>query len=188
MASRADASRKSLESLLCELNRCAEEQGLSPDELADYMKEQATNSVNDFQVIGGAMSDGSKRRVESPLNQSVAKARNPEPPMTMTMSTPQVSWRDRLPEGISSIEEWGDCIIEVGKYAKDDLSYGELVNSTLEDHREYVKWVLKNPKKSSSPGWIDMVSYLTLHQGVTGRRGIVRGHYPNSSMVRRFRA
>lgn len=184
----ARAASKSLESLLRELNQCAEEQGISPDELADFMKEQADTQSDEFLMVAGTMSDGSKRRGEDPHHGSVAKARNPLPPSSLSPSANPADWRDKLPEGISSLEEWGDCLLEVGKYAKDDLSYGELVNSTLEDHRDYVKWVMANPNKSNSPGWKDLVSFLKLHSEVTGRRGIVRGHYPNSSIARRFRS
>ena len=71
---------------------------------------------------------------------------------------------DRLPKGIDSFACWSECILEMGRYAKDELSYGDLVTSTLADHQSYVKRALRNPKKSMNPRYIDLVRFLELYQ------------------------
>lgn len=187
--SRACPSGKDVSELLEELARRAQTEGMSLHELARLVEEQAVDDFQaDFEVVPGAMSDGAKRCIvdDAPVTPPQAKACVPVPARTPSLTEENVP-ASRLPPGVTSFSMWKQCMVDCGKYAKDDISYGELATSTLEDHRQYVKWALDNPKKSTTAAWKDLIAFLQLYQEIHSSSMSTGICFPNSNMTRRMK-
>ena len=83
------------------------------------------------------MTDASKRlfseeavdeRRQFPIPKGMSKsAHRPEP---------------KFPPGVGSLKTWGKVIVETVKYAKQDLTYEELIASTQKEKQLYCHWMV----------------------------------------------
>ena len=191
MSSSRDLSRD-VAKMLNQFGSRAQEIGMSPQELAMHLTEKAEILfANEFELISGdgAMTNGSQRRMKNPPA-AMPKAR-------MAKSRGRVSQSDgnfdceepqeSLPKCIESFARWSECVLEMGRYAKDELSYGDLASSTLADHQSYVKWVLHNPKKAPNPRYLDLMQFLELYQELTGHGSVLGECFLGSDVPRRFK-
>ena len=109
---------------------------------------------------GGSMSDASKRRQDAsgPAATRSRGSANAEP--AATAATPTAGGEE-LPTGIESIEVWGRTLIKVGKLKDSNLCYDELYQSTTEEHKGYVKWLVDHSvSKSIGRPMMDLIDYL----------------------------
>lgn len=132
----------------------------------------------------GAMTDGSKRRLCSPATRHRSSGASTQMPMmpVRQVSRPVIE----LPEGVSSVQEWGATLIDFGKYKGTDTTYEELVDLTKKDQnaKSYLDWVSKHGKTSTGPVK-DLYLYL-----VAVRYTSTEGHgplIPGTNTVRRRR-
>ena len=113
---------------------------------------------------GGSMSDASKRRQDAsgPAATRSRGSANAEPAAepAATAATPTAGGEE-LPTGIESIEVWGRTLIKVGKLKDSNLCYDELYQSTTEEHKGYVKWLVDHSvSKSIGRPMMDLIDYL----------------------------
>jgi hypothetical protein len=119
-------------------------------------------------MVPQAMTDASKRRLEvsdsewSAVTQSGTEPRDEEPDAKYLEGyqhfklKPIGSWTSQvptdrtgkgvdvpLPTGVNSVMEWGRTIINMKKYADENISYGELVDRAANsaEHARYVQWI-----------------------------------------------
>ena len=125
-------------------------------------------------MISGAMSDGSKQRMVDEDQED--RRRLAQLPVKSSVS---------LPKGVKSLEVWGDTLIASGKYAKADLSYGELASSSRQEHSSYYSWLLSQKDRDDlTPPIRDLVNYLTMRFDGEDENRVC---YPGSTMVRKFK-
>lgn len=67
-----------------------------------------------------------------------------------------------LPEGVTSIEDWGRTVMEKGKLARLQLSYSEIFKSRDSEVEGYVKWLLANISPKHDPQFHDLHKYLKI--------------------------
>lgn len=102
----------------------------------------------------GAMHDGSKRRMTSPTCSAVSRFEfipeegsldetlfNAEDDQAPVVPTPS------LPQGITSLKQWGQTRCDLPKLTHYKMSYAQLVTKAESDEviSEYFKWVLDRP-------------------------------------------
>lgn len=146
------------------LLRALQQEGSLPA-LIEQLQSAATVDSG-FEVVSdegvtGTMSDGSKRRLEDDFEDGQpAIKQSPVPPSAKASSEGYAS-RASLPPGVKSLEEWGTTILTAGKFEKEDLTYGDVVSSTVKEKMEYVKWALsQNSLDKFSPVMKDFISYV----------------------------
>ena len=138
----------------------------------------------------GPMSDGAKRlRDERSCSTaptysggSMALATAAPTPSTAKMPGTPHAEADKYPPGISSLEQWGKCMVAFGKY-KGALSYSELFEGTADGMAGYRAWCL-NHAQSGSAALKDLVAYLEIRGSSAGGSQDV---IPGSSIARTFK-
>ena len=111
---------------------------------------------------GGSMSDASKRRqdasVPGPAGTRARSSATAEP--AATAATPAAGGEE-LPTGIENIEVWGRTLIKAGKLKDSNLCYDALYQSTTEEHKGYVKWLVDHSdSKTIGRPMMDLINYL----------------------------
>ena len=93
-----------------------------------------------------------------------------------------------LPPGVINTEQWGRSIINFGKYKGKNISYIELLSSTSEDMRGYVKWC--SSRQSTAGGELkDLTSFMRRHEMENSHSALVRGEMiPGTSARRSFKS
>ena len=156
----------------------------------------------EFELVSQAMTDASKRRMDSPpegypeegrfcrasaqlpvtyVPKAAAKPKSR--PITVMEATVQIE----LPPGIPTMAHWGKCVIEFGKYVHQDMSYIGLMGLAEREARakNYVEWVRTHTNDGSSPQLKDLYHYIIRYQQENGSVG-TGTPYPGSSIIRRF--
>lgn len=125
--------------------------------LVEHLQSVAAGD-SDFEVVSeggvpGAMSDGSKRRLEDEFEDGPPPAKQaPLPPKAKSSAEGSLS-RASLPPGVKSMEEWGTTILTAGKFEKK--------SSTVKEKMEYVKWALSQTSLDKfSPVMKDFISFV----------------------------
>ena len=152
-----------------------------------------------------AMSDASKRRLEEyvppPVKSDVTTAytRVPVPcstfagPPTPGSPTAEVNLGSTkkgkailLPPGVTSLSNWGETMLEFGKYGAKDWCYEDLRQNSDKDVVSYVKWC-KSQADAAEGRLRDLCLFLVACDNVSGTAA-QRPVIPGASEVRRFRA
>eukprot|EP00913_Durusdinium_trenchii_P035937 g33625.t1 len=167
--------------------------------------------VDDFELVG-TMSDAAKRQsdgqypVHSKANRKLSmpmpstsegadkqdgcyasSAANLPYPSSSELPLPNSSLPP-LPPGVINTEQWGRSIINFGKYKGKNISYIELLSSTSEDMRGYVKWC--SSRQSTAGGELkDLTSFMRRHEMENSHSALVRGEMiPGTSARRSFKS
>ena len=107
---------------------------------------------------GGAMSDGSKRRLEAMTEEDEFALVDGHGPyghgnwLTREFEESQNvedKVRDLLPEGVASFHEWGQTVFEFGKLRGTNTSYAEAMNDKKLE--SYLTWCLLTLQPTSLP-------------------------------------
>ena len=150
-----------------------------------------------FEVVGQAMTDASKRRLEGYPDEGRSSRQLPVPvvPLTKALAKPksrpfttaEMTSQIDLPEGIPTFDHWGKCVIDFGKYGGLDMTYGALMDLTQRCSRakNYVDWVRTHTNANSTPLLKDLYYYIIRYQQ-ENNLSTSGTPYPGSSIVRRF--
>ena len=154
------------------------------------------------QTVPGAMTDGSKRRCEpsdfpssdddlftgdfsergSASFELIPAGSMEQPVKKQTPVTPQTQIKKpELPDGVSSVTQWGCTVCELPKVKDDAPTYAEI--GSMDKYKDYRSWIFSQGK-SKGPRAIDLRNYL-IAAGIFDERGDVL--IPGSTEVRRFR-
>ena len=145
----------------------------------------------------GAMSDASKRRApddssevgeldtESHLHEwdAVSLPASSQAPLAPTGYPTGTMVQSGLPEGTTSLEEWGRTLNELPKYASHGYSYVEMWNLAMTDRvmKNYLEWCSNYAGPSSRTK--DLGAYVRkMRQGQP-----VHSYFPGSTEVRRLK-
>lgn len=154
---------------------------------------------------GGAMHDGSKRRLVAEEISSVdsfeyldevdsedffpTQMPAPSSQMPLAMGYPKAKmnqWTSDCPPGIESLVKWGRTVCDLPKVRKLGKSYLELVEASTadEDIKQYLEWALLHPHVS--PKVKDLHDYLiAIEFRVPGDQKVT--YFPGGKDVRRFK-
>ena len=155
-----------------------------------------------FELVSQAMTDASKRRMDGPPEgypeDSRATRVSTQLPVTRfpkaaakaksrPVSVLEAYANIGLPPGVPSLEQWGKCLIEFGKYGGQDMAYIDLLRLAEREARakNYVEWVRTHTNEGSSALLKDLFHYILCYQQENGMT-IVGTPYPGSSTVRRY--
>lgn len=136
------------------------------------------SEMDEFELIPGApgaMTDGAKRRLTSEA----------ELDDQLPMCPRAKKSEKEFPHGISSMEEWGQTLIQTGKYARAEMSYAELFDSKDQSHMAYCTWLIAQKSRNDLTAPIrDLVNFLdrASSEGV-----VAKIYFPGSSTVRKFK-
>lgn len=180
--------------MLREFLHTAQRDGSLPHLMSELLNANASEPVSEFEVVGshGAMTDGSKRRKESPPPFSEDESFTSElvpgseqMPVRPNRIKAAEDYGSDLPEGISDVKMWGKTLLQVGKWASANLSYEEFYVSQDKEHQRYVSW-LKNQKNRTDLGspMIDLIRFVLVRSGVPTTQG---SHFEGSSTRRQFK-
>lgn len=177
--------------LCCELLARANQQGLDHNVAAGMREiEEGWTAVDDISsseslgtVTGspGTMADSSKRQrggpTGSPTDFSVAV------PSYVNIGEPGINPPSgdslSLPEGITSLTDWGEYKVAFGKF-KHIKTYHEILTGTSEEMVSYRKFVFSH-RQSGPPALRDLADYLD-----AAKTTVVQGPViPGSNLVRR---
>ena len=128
----------------------------------------------------GTMADSAKRRLLSEVEETPA-------PRQMPVSTVKSSRQreESLPAGVKDLADWERTLIELGKYAKANLSYMELVSSSEKEKMAYVQWLIRQSSRSDlTPLIRDLVDFLVMFERTRTSAG---PSYPGSSVPRKYK-
>lgn len=155
-----------------------------------------------FELVSQAMTDASKRRMDSPPEGYSEDGRSSRtatqlPVTRFPQAAPKAKSRPlsvreahlpiELPPGISDLAQWGKCLIEFGKYGGLDMAYIDLMNLAEREARakNYVDWVRSHTNDGSTPLLKDLYHYILRYQQENGLVG-TGTPYPGSATIRRF--
>lgn len=167
--------------------------------LLEALKAEQAAQESEFEVVHGmgGMSDAAKRRgdeVES-FDESVRIKQKPLPP-SMTCqepNDPQAASSEAateeiisamLPPGISSMDEWGNTVLETGKFAGESLTYAELSSSRVKEKMQYCSWLLAQKSRPFCPELKDFIKYMKV-KSTSSSSSVM--YYPGSTIVRKVR-
>lgn len=162
MSSPSDAEQIAAAAL--DILRRAKQSGHLDGILAQLM--EPTHEESGFQVVegGSSMTDASKRRMvfdPAPPRGDRAGESDGQLPVTTAVSKAKGDPEVSLPPGIASQREWGQTVLQVGKFAKSGLSYTEMLQSDDVDRKEYVKWAYTQISRTDlTPAMIDFVRFV----------------------------
>lgn len=156
-------------------------------------------SANDFTFVShdieGAMTDACKRGPDDGLFASppkrVYKTADGEPsPSEVVFGKTPKGKPVTLPDGVASLTEWGQTVIQFGKFApkkKNDptISYEELRNQNTDESRGYISYALRYVDGSESL-LHDLALYLYAVQLQSEDRS-QKPVIPGTSTIRRFK-
>ena len=125
---------------------------------------------SEFELLseGGTMSDASKRRMTSPPPKlEPEKVMSGCDPDKQHVGASPHSYGMKLPTGISSVDQWGCTMLEVGKYGKEGFAYEELASSTKAPHAAYCNWLLTQKFRLDLTAPIkDLIRFLVVRQAM----------------------
>ncbi|CAK9009348.1 unnamed protein product [Durusdinium trenchii] len=163
--------------------------------------------VDDFELVG-TMSDAAKRQSDGQY--PVHSKANRKLPMPMPSTSEEVEKQDGcyatsatnlpypssseaplpnsslppFPPGVINTEQWGRSIINFGKYKGKNISYIELLSSTSEDMRSYVKWC--SSRQSTAGGELkDLTSFMRRYEMENSHSALIRGELIPGTTARR---
>ena len=87
-----------------------------------------------------------------------------------------------FPPGIQSMQQWGQCVIAFGQYAKMNISYDELLADPSK--RSYVQWLKTHHSSRSSVEYTDFMQYVEA-SAVSDES--VESYFPGTRTIRRFK-
>ena len=133
-------------------------------------------------LAAASMTDASKRRGDDgSLNEPPCSKQRP-------VLSPEIKTKDGgkpFPPGVRSMEEWGRTILPMGKYAKENLTYADLSDSTEQAKQAYCQWMISQKGRDDlNPVFRDFIKYLQMRESATGSGEI---YYPGSTIVRKMR-
>lgn len=139
--------------------------------MSELLSADASDCSSEFEVVTpGAMTDGSKRRKESPPpfqeDASFEMEQLPVPPKVIKSAE---DFGSALPEGVPDVRTWGTTLLQVGKFAHQNLSYEEFRVSKNAEHQRYVSWLKSQKSRTdlTSP-MVDLIRYVLVRsQGPT---------------------
>ncbi len=167
----------------------------------EHLLEMASRVPMPPSSSGGAMHDGSKRRLVAEDVCSVSSFEvldevDPEdlyPKTSLQMpvkpgypKTKIHQWTEDCPPGIESMVKWGRTLCDLPKVRKMGKSYLELVTASDQDDdiKQYLEWALDHPHVS--PKVKDLHDYLiAIEFGKRTTTGVV--FFPGGKDVRRFK-
>lgn len=95
------------------------------------------------------------------------------------------SYKLELPEGIRDIDHWGLTMLKVGKLAKEDLCYDDLMSSANPAHVSYCTYLLsQSGRMDLTPPMCDVCCYVYVRHQMQSSSGSV---FPNSTLRREFK-
>ena len=175
-----------------------------PEEVKEWISHlaaQGSLTVNDPQlpvVTRGSLTDASKRA--KPDSDEVPPSSRPSsstPTLTLTsgaystVASP-VPWATSpaevpLPEGVSSLAEWGRTVCELPKYRAMNWTYSEMCKSSDPEVRDYLGWISDHAHKAGRVK--DLSLYLKATNWNPSRRGTTKTgmKIPGTSEARRLR-
>lgn len=169
----------------------------------EAMIQEATAATSE--VTHGTMSDGAKRRLvpssvvpseeldqfevialhQEMCHQSAKQDQEPVPPSKTALKTGYRSSPPTLPEGVTSVAEWGKTICELTKVAKRGITYAAMLEESKKskEMRDYLQWINTAGVKSAKVD--DLRGYMTA-VGFNVPCSTYTVTYPGSSEPRRF--
>ena len=124
-------------------------------------------SDDSFECLSqGAMNDASKRRLteEQDGNSGYGKTLMQQMPMVNPKAkcapAASTSLTVSLPPDVTDLKDWGATVMTVGKYASKKWSYAEMSESSDQEVKRYVKWLMKTVTERNDPQFQDFVAYL----------------------------
>jgi hypothetical protein len=163
-------------------------------EWLSHLAAQGSITVNDPQLPitrGGTMSDASKRAKPD------SEEARPKAVPTLSLSsgsyaatTPTTPWASSatevvLPEGVSSLTEWGRTVCELPKYKAKHWSYSELAQNPDKEVQDYLAWICDHKHKAGRVA--DLANYLKASSWNVDRRGTYTVRIPGTSDRRRLK-
>jgi hypothetical protein len=159
--------------------------------------EGASSTDEGWEAVAGpsTMTDASKRRAsaghfprgrkvsEGPMSSPAAEATLPE----ATMPEPTMGGQIRFPSGITSMKQWGDTLLDFGKFK--GTAYDDLILRTDPEAQSYIKWCLgRQTTPSSSELLKDFANFIASYKllGEAGTAGSV-SMYPGTTQRRVFK-
>ena len=166
-----------------------------------FQQEAFSGSVapddSEFEVI--SMNDASKRRLVAPGAQEEnygASSHRPAPLVTtarprenltqmpVVATTPQREVPSiQLPPGVTDLTDWGNTIMEKGKYGQAGMTYEEIRASADAAVKQYVRWLIGAVNPKMDPQFHDLVAYVKIAN--SSAESTTSGVIPGSSQVRR---
>ena len=133
-------------------------------------------------LAAASMTDASKRRGDDgSLEEPPSSKQRPVLPC-------EVQTKDGgkpFPPGIRSLEEWGNTILPMGKYSKENLTYADLSGAADQAKQAYCQWMISQKgREDLNPVFRDFIKYLQMRESSTGSGEMC---YPGSSIVRKMR-
>lgn len=148
-------------------------------------------SADNFTLVGG-MSDASKRRMDdSPSADSTKKAYAGNSVGEKVVGKTPQGKAIVLPPGVDSVSAWGQIFITFGKLraavTNKELSYGELYDSTDEEHVSYVRYA--RGRVTCGTGHIkDLAEYIVIRDAdPSSSHGSQMPFIPGTQDIRRFK-
>eukprot|EP00435_Cladocopium_sp_Y103_P074053 s182_g46.t1 len=132
---------------------------------------------------GCAMTDASKRRGDSPSGHASPPLK--QRPVLPCESKGKDSSKIEFPPGIKSLEEWGRCILDVGKYGSEECTFYEIATASDKLKQSYCTWMLTQMgRKDFSAQLKDFQNYLKMREQSEHPDQLC---YPGSSIPRKMR-
>ena len=130
----------------------------------------------------GGMSEAAKRRGASPTGHSSPPLK--QRPVLPVESKGGDSKKLDFPPGIESLEDWGRCVLDVGKYGSEECTFVELATSSEKAKQSYCSWILSQRGRSDFSAQIkDFQNYLKMREQSTTPGQLC---YPGSSVPRKM--
>lgn len=133
-------------------------------------------------LAAASMTDASKRRGDDgSLEEPPSSKQRP----VLPCETKIKEGGKPFPPGIHSLEEWGNTIMPMGKYAKENLTYADLSGADDQAKQAYCQWMVSQKgREDLNPVFRDFIKYLQMRESSTG---LGETCYPGSSIVRKVR-
>ena len=127
---------------------------------------------DEFELLGGeSMTDASKRRLTSPPDRMEKESEMSGSAEKLVGDSP-ASFGDKLPKGVTSMEQWSRTLLKVGKYGKDGFTYQNLYSSPHQAHSSYVSWLITQKHRVDLTAPMkDFVRYLVARSKESGPSG-----------------
>ena len=172
----------SIRARIQELLRLIQEEGAMGDLIQQIQEDHGFELVDED--LSGAMTDAAKRRRDG----SPERAQIPVLPLTKAV-VPQTSASSvdpvKLPEGITSLDQWSRTVLSAGKYAADGLSYHELATSSKQEIRSYCEKMLSwQSRQDLSAPFRDFIEFLKAYYD---QRAPQHGYLPGSRIPRQLK-
>ena len=130
------------------------------------------------------MTDASKRRPDDHLaKEEFIRAQTKSKAKAKAAAVPAVV---ELPPGIDDLDQWSNTLVDFGKFANQNLSYRDMIESDRPEIRSYLKWIRDHVSPSSSVQLRDLADFLTTYRK-SHPETADQAFFPGSTVIRQMK-